>query len=606
VSAAGGGGAARPARSTDDGVGFNGALAATMTRAVGSMPALYFAVIFCGAWMVAGTWGPLHRVDPYPFSFLLFLNNVVQLLLCSVILVGQRVLGQAADRRSVQTYESTESILQRVTDLQGHLDRHDQALSHGLSLLDASPHPWVHRHRVQPPPQAMDQVTGANGRIAAWMTSRLGSMWAFYLSAGVQLAWIGLAALGIQRFDPYPFAFMTLLSTLVQLIFMITIMVGQDVLGRAADRRSEQTYLDAEAILHECGRMKARLNAQDRVIGRLAGYAAGHVTDHLAQAVYQSAVYQGAGDNGAGDREWVRLPSEARHAYRTQARRIGERLADIGCLMVPAAPAAAGGLAAADADTGVTAAFRLASAFSFTDSEAELLAQSEHEFWRAETAAHDAAGAPAPLSWERLPDAERTRKVDAVRQIPGLLAEVGFQVLREGTAAGKGDPGESDFSEAEWAVLHRALMAAGVLVALAEGGADPEELYALIRKVREAGISHPSRVIRELAASSAFDTGLRPGTGFEDYRGPALETIRAAARVVAARAPAEVAPFRAFLAELTAAVAEANYEGGVLGLGAQPTTPSEAAAMEAVLAAADPDVTLPSMPRPWSRRRLPR
>jgi uncharacterized membrane protein len=598
VSAAGGrdGGAARPARSTDDGVGFNSALAATMTRAVGSMPALYFAVVFCGAWMVAATWGPLHKTDPYPFSFLLFLNNVAQLLLCSVILVGQRVLGQAADRRSVQTYESTESILERVTDLQEHLDRHDQALSHGLSLLDTSPHPWVQRHRVQPPPQAMDQVTGVNGRIAAWMTSRLGSMWAFYISAGVQLAWIGLAALGIQRFDPYPFAFMTLLSTLVQLIFMITIMVGQDVLGRAADRRSEQTYLDAEAILHECGRMKARLNAQDRVIGRLAGYAASHVTDHLAQAVYQSA-----GDDGAGNREWERLPSQARHAYRTQARRIGERLADIGCLMVPAAPAAA-----ADADTGVTAAFQLASAFSFTDSEAELLAQSEHEFWRAETAAHDAAGVPGLPAWDQLPDAERTRKVDAVRQIPGLLAEVGFQVLREGTAAGTDDPGESDFSETEWALLHRALMAAGVLVALAEGSADPEELYALIRKVREAGISHPSRVVRELAASSAFDTGLRPGIGFEDYRGPALETIRAAARVVAERAPAELVPFRAFLAELTAAVAEANYEGGVLGLGAQPTTPSEAAAMEAVLAAADPDVTLPSMPRPWTRLRLPR
>ena len=74
-----------------------------------------------------------------------------------------------------------------------------------------------------------------------------------------EIAWIVLAEAGVQRFDPYPFAFMSFLSTLAQLIFMIVIMVGQDVLGRAADRRSEQTFLDARAILHECRRMKARL-----------------------------------------------------------------------------------------------------------------------------------------------------------------------------------------------------------------------------------------------------------------------------------------------------------------------------------------------------------
>ena len=233
-----------PVTTAEEQIGVNGAIAAAVTRGVGSMPALYVTLVFVSGWMTLATWGPLHRVDPYPFPFLLFLNNVMQLVLCSVILVGQRVLGMAADRRAVQTYESAEAIFARVADLQAHLDRHDRVLSRGVSLLETSAHPWIERHRVQPPPQAIDQSAGINGRLAAWLTERLGSMWAFYASAGTQLAWIILAEAGVQRFDPYPFAFMTFLSTLAQLIFMIVIMVGQDVLSRAADRRSQQTFLE--------------------------------------------------------------------------------------------------------------------------------------------------------------------------------------------------------------------------------------------------------------------------------------------------------------------------------------------------------------------------
>jgi uncharacterized membrane protein len=95
--------AQQPVTIADEQVGFNGAFAAALTRWVGSMPALYVALTFVSGWMLLGAWGPLHRYDPYPFAFLLFLDNVLQLVLCLVILVGQRVLGMAADRRAVQT-----------------------------------------------------------------------------------------------------------------------------------------------------------------------------------------------------------------------------------------------------------------------------------------------------------------------------------------------------------------------------------------------------------------------------------------------------------------------------------------------------------------------
>jgi uncharacterized membrane protein len=550
-------------------VGVNGAIAAVVTRGVGSMPALYVTLVFVGGWMILAAWGPLHRVDPYPFAFLLFLNNVVQLVLCSVILVGQRVLGLAADRRSVQTYESAEAIFARVADLQAHLDRHDLALSRGVSLLETSAHPWIQRHRVQSPPQAINQTDGFNGRIAAYLTQRLGSMVAFYASAGVQLAWIVLAVAGVQRFDPYPFAFMTFLSTLAQLIFMIVIMVGQDVLGRAADRRSEQTFLDAEAILHECGRMEARLAAQDRIIDSLASYTNSQVTEHLARAIHISRERVTAGDrdgmsSGAWRRLWRDLPEDLKEEGRVQARQVGEQLAAIGCLMVPASG--------------------LATALAFTEDEARLLARLEHD----RTLTGRGGARPDLVPWHQLTDQARALKTEAVRDIPAMLAEVGFEVLRDGAGAHDG-PGEADFAVGEWATLQQAMMASGVLVALAEGIADADEIHALVRKLREASVTHPDQLIRKLAGTTTFSTGLRAGTKYADYEGPALQTIRSATAILVRQAPGQVAAFREFLTEIAVVVADANSEGGFFGLGAHPRTRNEAAAIQAVRDAAEPE-----------------
>ncbi|GAB2724296.1 DUF1003 domain-containing protein [Kitasatospora kifunensis] len=558
-----------PVTVDDEQIGVNGAIAAALTRWVGSMPALYTALVIVGGWMALATWGPLHQADPYPFPFLLFLDNVVQLILCLVILVGQRVLGAAADRRAVQTYENAEAIFEQVADLQGHLDRHDRALSRGVSLLEATPHPWIQRHRVQPPPQAIDHAVTLNGRIAAWLTQRLGTVWAFYLAAGTQVVWIVMAQLGLQRFDPYPFAFMSFLSTLAQLIFMIVIMVGQDVLSRAADRRSEQTYLDAEAILHECGRMKARLTAQDRVIDSLTGYTTTQVTEQLARAIHETGAQLGDGHGQLPPVPWEELPEELKEADRAEARQIGERLAAIGCLMVPT--------------------FNPAHSFVFEDEEVRQLARLEHESGLAGQTmggvehgldeADRTQGYQVP--WEQLSEEGRARGMEAVRRIPAVLARAGFQVLRDGGGAQDG-PQEADFTADEWDTLQRALMASGVLVALAEGVIDAEEMFALVKKLRETSITHPQRFIRELTAASTFDTGVPTGMRYAEYQGPALEVIRSATAIVARIAPAQLADFRTLLAEIAATVGDANKEGGFFGLGAQRRYGNEATAMAAV------------------------
>jgi len=275
-----------PVMAADAPISFSDRFATALTQSVGSMWAVYVTTLFVLGWIALATFGPLHTRDPYPFPFLLFIGNVVQLLLVFVILVGQQILGRATDLRSLQTYQDAEAIFGEVVRLHTHLGEQDRILTQGISLVETQPHPWIAERAVTPPTMVANQYIGPNGRIAAWITRRVGSMVAFYVAALLQFGWIGLSVAGVIRFDPYPFAFLLFLSSLSQLIFMFIIMVGQEVLGRADDTRAQQTYLDAEAILHECTRLEAHLTAQDRVIVEICGYIAAHApTDHPIRGV---------------------------------------------------------------------------------------------------------------------------------------------------------------------------------------------------------------------------------------------------------------------------------------------------------------------------------
>ena len=266
----------RSPESDDEHIGLNGMLAAWMTKKVGSMWAVYFTGTFVVGWIVLATWGPLHQADPYPFPFLLFMGNVAQLLLVFVILVGQGVLGRSTDKRAVRTYDDAEAILRDVSELHQHLEEQDKILTRGVAVFESQPHPWIEGRKAVKPLRVKDAYVGVNGKIAAWITRRVSTMWAFYVATIFQFGWIGLAEVGIITFDPYPFAFLLFISSLLQLIFMFIIMVGQDVLGRASDERAQQTLLDTEAIVHECQRLQQHLTAQDKVIVKICEYISEH------------------------------------------------------------------------------------------------------------------------------------------------------------------------------------------------------------------------------------------------------------------------------------------------------------------------------------------
>ena len=74
-------------------------------------------------------------------------------------------------------------------------------------------------------------------------------------------------------FDPYPYPFLLFLGNVVQLLLIFIIRLGQQVLGRTADKRAAQTFEDAEAVLHACQRLQTHLKAQDLAIS--------HIVDHM-------------------------------------------------------------------------------------------------------------------------------------------------------------------------------------------------------------------------------------------------------------------------------------------------------------------------------------
>jgi uncharacterized membrane protein len=237
------------------------------------MSTVYATLGLSAVWMVLGARQVL-GFDPFPYPVLLFLGNVVQLLLIFVILVGQRVLGAAGDRRSQQTYDETQAILRECHRLQDHIETQNRLLLRvagpgaELDPCDTAP------VRIAPPHSAEPLPTTPGRRTAAWLVDRLGRMTAFYAAAAVVAVWIVLAALGVIP-DPYPFLFLLFLSSLAQLVLMFVIMVGQDVLGAASDRRDVETADHTTVVLQQCRHLRQHLVAQDEVIADLVGRAEG-------------------------------------------------------------------------------------------------------------------------------------------------------------------------------------------------------------------------------------------------------------------------------------------------------------------------------------------
>ena len=124
---------------------------------------------------------------------------------------------------------------------------------------------------AMPPVKVVDQLPHGNpaARFNQWfavkVTTGVGTMWCAYAFAALAMVSLPSAIASGSA--------VTLVSwisqTFLQLVLLSVIIVGQNVLAAAADKRSEATYADADALLHETVMIQEHLLAQDKVLESL-------------------------------------------------------------------------------------------------------------------------------------------------------------------------------------------------------------------------------------------------------------------------------------------------------------------------------------------------
>jgi hypothetical protein len=136
------------------------------------------------------------------------------------------------------------------------------------------PHPRIAARRRAGPPKVADVTTMPktapwydrfNALLAVKITQGVGTMWCAYAFAALALVSLPSAIRSGSA--------VTLVSwisqTFLQLVLLSIIIVGQNVLAAASDRRAEATYEDADAVLHTALAIQQHLVAQDAELSKI-------------------------------------------------------------------------------------------------------------------------------------------------------------------------------------------------------------------------------------------------------------------------------------------------------------------------------------------------
>jgi voltage-gated potassium channel Kch len=147
------------------------------------------------------------------------------------------------------------------------------------------------------------------------------------------------------------------------------------------------------------------------------------LADQLARARHRAyvAACQARGESpdvNPSMRPWEELPEDLRDSNRAHIAHIGAKLDAIGCVIIPKSARSP--------------------AFAFTGSELEALAEMEHERWVGERLARgylpgddrDGGQHPDLVEWDELSDQTKDKDRDTIRELPGILEQAGFQILR--------------------------------------------------------------------------------------------------------------------------------------------------------------------------------
>ncbi|MEI6649831.1 MAG: hypothetical protein WCL23_00155 [Candidatus Moraniibacteriota bacterium] len=119
-----------PHLTRDEHVGFNGRLAVIITNMVSTM---WCAYIFAGIALIslpaAIQGGTAALISWIAQTFL-------QLVLLSVIMVGQKVAAAASDKQALQTYEDTEALLKMQDDIRHQVEINNAQIGEIRDLIE--------------------------------------------------------------------------------------------------------------------------------------------------------------------------------------------------------------------------------------------------------------------------------------------------------------------------------------------------------------------------------------------------------------------------------------------------------------------------------------
>ena len=132
-------------------------------------------------------------------------------------------------------------------------------------------HPRIEQRKRERPVRVHDMMprdspaTRFNTWLAVKVTTVVGTMWCAYA-----FALLALVSLPAAIASGNPVLIVSWISqTFLQLVLLSIIIVGQNVLAAASDKRAQATYEDADAVLHTALQIQSHLGAQDSEIERI-------------------------------------------------------------------------------------------------------------------------------------------------------------------------------------------------------------------------------------------------------------------------------------------------------------------------------------------------
>lgn len=137
-----------------------------------------------------------------------------------------------------------------------------------------TPHPRIKTRKQEGPLKIADVAAAAHGApwytrlnaaLAVLITKGVGTMWCAYAFAALSLVSLPAAI----RSDNAVTLVSWISQTFLQLVLLSIIIVGQNILAAATDKRAEATYEDGDAVLATTQDIHRHLEVQDRQIRQI-------------------------------------------------------------------------------------------------------------------------------------------------------------------------------------------------------------------------------------------------------------------------------------------------------------------------------------------------